>query len=434
MDVSNKGQRNSFISKVKAGVVHTLSANVINKFISMISAMVVTRLLSQTDYGIWSYTINLFSYLVLISGFGLISGNMQFAAENKGEGKAYSYYRYCFSKGFLLDFGLIIIFGTVCQVITLPINESKPYILIYLPHLLLEYVLAIIQGILRSKNKIKEYAFLLNVDTIAIAICTCVGALFGITGLIIGRYLASAISLTVGYLKNKEYIGKIKTAERLSTSEKKGLWYFSLFTGASSAMNLLVYQLDITLIGAMIKEPTDVAIYRVGTLIPNALQFIPSSIVIAILPTILYHKNEVGWIRTNIKKVYLILIGFNIILVTGLMVFAPFIIRIVSGEQYLPAVPVFRVLSLGYFFSGTFRTLSVNLLASFRRVKYGLAISVVSCVSDIVLNYFLIKQYSMIGAAYATLVVDIITALMGSIYVVILLRKGTINEFLQETN
>ena len=93
----------------------------------------------------------------------------------------------------------------------------------------------------------------------------------------------------------------------------------------------------------------------------------------------------------------------------------------------MDAVPVLRVLTLGYFFSGTFRTLSVNLLAAFRRVRYGLFISVVSCISDIVLNYYLILRFGMIGAAYATLAVDIITAALSFIYVFILLRKGTIN-------
>ena len=107
---------------------------------------------------------------------------------------------------------------------------------------------------------------------------------------------------------------------------------------------------------------------------------------------------------------------------------SPFIIRIISGEKYLASVPVLRVLTLGYFCSGTFRNLSLNLLAAFRRVHFGLFIAILTCVLDIGLNYYFIKGFGMIGAAYATFLVDIITAIISFGYVVYLLRKGTINE------
>jgi Na+-driven multidrug efflux pump len=87
-----------------------------------------------------------------------------------------------------------------------------------------------------------------------------------------------------------------------------------------------------------------------------------------------------------------------------------------------------RILALGYFFSGTFRTLSVNLLAAFRRVHFGLFIAVLTSASDIGFNYVFIKNYGMIGAAYATFLVDIISAVTSFGYVIYLLRKGTINE------
>ena len=423
----------SLFSKVKAGIVHALTANVINKAIGFISAMVVTRVLTTTDYGEWGYALNIYSYLLLFSGLGLISGNIQFGTENKGEGRAYSYYKYCISNGFIINIGLVIAAGVIISIINLPISGSKKYILVYLPHLFLEYIIAIAQGILRSKNQIKEYARSLNVNSVSVAVGTCGGAFFGVAGIIIGKYIASIISMVFVSAYIKQSFSSIKYADRLDDIEKKNLWKYSLFTGASSAMNMLVYQLDVTLIGSMIRSTTDVAMYKVGTIIPNALQFIPGSIIIAILPTIIHHKDEIKWIRENVRKIYVYLALFNAVLTFVLVAIAPFIISITSGEKYLNAVPVFRVLMIGYFFSGTFRTLSLNLLAAFRRVKYGLLISFVSCITDICFNYLLIIKYQMIGAAYATLLVDVVTATMGLAYVIILLKRGTINELMQES-
>ena len=424
----------SWFSGVKGGILSVFTANVVNKIIGFLSTMVVTRVLTTTDYGIWGYTLNIYSYLGLISGLGLMSGSGQFGTEHKGEGRAYSYFRYCISRGVVINTGIVIISSIILCVITLPINEAKQFILLYMPNLLLDYIFAITQGILRSKNRIKEYARLTNINSFFTAVGICGGVFWGITGLIIGKYIASLVAIAYAGMKLKDTAVSIKRAEKLSKSERKALWHYSIIIGSCAAMNVLVYQLDITLIAAMIRSATDVAVYKVGTLIPNALYFIPVSIVTAILPTIIYHKDNMAWIRSNLKKIYIYLTLFNTFLTAILFISAPLVIRFFSGEKYLVAVPVFRVLILGYFFSGTFRSLSVNLLSSFRRIRYSFLISITSCITDIVFNYFLILKYQMIGAAYATLLVDIITAVMSLTYTIYLLKKGTINEILQKNS
>ena len=417
-----------FYNKLKTGVLRTFSANVINKAVGLISSMAITRILSTTEYGVWSYVLNLYSYLAMITGFGLISGVLQFGAENKGEGKAYSFFKYCTKTGLLLDFIIVTVFASIVVAIQLPIEGAKPFVLVFLPILLVEYANSIGQCILRAQNKIKEYANVLNVNTILVAVGTCCGALFGLRGVVVGRYFAYSLSIIylISLLKND--IVKIVNADILKNEEKKQLWHYSLFTGASSAMNCIMYSLDITLIAALIRNAKDVAIYRAGTLIPNALQFIPSSVIVAVLPTIIYNRNELDWVKKNTKRIFGGLFVLNTFIVGVLFIASPLIIRIISGDKYLASVPVLRILALGYFCSGTFRSLSVNLLAAFRRVHFGLFIAAITCILDISLNYYFIKWYGMIGAAYATLFVDVITAVISFGYVNHLLRKGTINE------
>lgn len=415
------------INSLKSGVFRTLSANVINKVISMVSTMIITRLLTTNEYGLWSYTLNIYTYLTLVTGFGLSSGALQFGTENEGKGKAYSFYRYCLKNGLLIDAALVVVVAVLILLLNLPIEGVKPYVIAIMPMLLLEYIVILGQNMLRAKNGIRQYAAALNINSIAIAIGTCGGALFGVAGVLTGRYLASIASIAAELILLRQDAIASFRAKNLGIEEKKQLWHYSLFTGASSAMNCLVYSLDITLIGALIKSAADVGIYRVGTVIPNALQFIPSSVVVAILPTIIYHRHELDWVKKNLRKAYLGLLFCNMIICMILIVGAPLIIRVVSGDKYLSAVPVLRVLALGYFFSGTFRGLSVNILAAFRRVHYGLFISAVSCVLDIGFNILFITRFKMIGAAYATLMVDIVTAMLSFLYVLVLLKKGTIN-------
>ena len=67
------------------------------------------------------------------------------------------------------------------------------------------------------------------------------------------------------------------------------------------------------------------------------------------------------------------------------------------------------------------------MLSAFRRVHYGLFISITSCITDVIFNYFLIIKFGMIGAAYATLAVDVITAVLAFGYMIYLLKRGIIN-------
>lgn len=414
--------------KTKSGIFSMLGANVLNKSVSMLSAMLITRLLSTRDYGIWSYTLNFYLYLSMVTGLGLLSGAMQFGTENKGEGKAYAYFKYCIDKGLIVDLILISLAALLALSTSLPIQGSKTYILCILPFLLIEYIFSIMQAVLRSQNRITQYARMLNFNSVSLTLGTCSGALVGVGGVLIGRYIAelSSVIFAFAYLKN-DAIRTLK-ASKLEKHEKNQLWKYSLFTGASSAMNTVVYLIDVSLIAELIKDSTEVAIYKVGTLIPNALSFIPSSIIVAVLPNIIYHRQDIKWVRKNLKKVYCGLLLCNLAICSFSILFAPVIIAVTSGSKYKASIPIFRILVLGYLLSGTFRSLSTNVLASFRRVKFGLFISITSCISDVAFNIVFILRYGAIGAAYATLLVDLVSAFLSFGYVIYLLKRGTINE------
>ena len=419
---------NRYTSDEKKNTMYTMLANIINKVVVMCTSMVITRILTKNEYGLWSYILNVFSYLSLMSGAGLSSGALQFGTENHGNSRAYVFFKYCLNVGLLVNVILVLVADIACIWIPFPIKGAKIYIMAIIPVLIIDYINELGYSILRSQNRIIEYSKALNINTFAIAAGTCAGSLWGVKGLVIGRFLATILTLLyLLYILHKDFI-KIHTKEALLTEEKNGLWNYSIFVGISAAMNCIVYYLDITFIAAMLKDATKVGIYRVGAQIPIALQFIPNSIIIAVLPTIIYNRNNIKWMRAYLKKLYLEVFAFNLVICLLVFFLAPLLVTILSGKQYITAAPILQILTFGYLFSGTFRTLSVNILAAFRRVKYGLLISIVSCVADFAFNYLLIGRFDMFGAAYATVLVNIITAIISFVYIVYLLKKGNINE------
>ncbi|MCR5592151.1 MAG: oligosaccharide flippase family protein [Saccharofermentans sp.] len=414
---------NNLIYKLKQGILQVFTANVLNKLIVMISNMVITRVLTKPEYGTWGAVLNVYSYASLITGLGLVSGALQFGAENRGNDKEYSFFKYCASVGLIINGIISIVFILSTYIREYSIPEAVPYIRFFIPIILFEYIVEILLSMMRCDNKMSQYAKALNINTVLIALLTCLGAFWGVGGVVLGKYIAALISTIYIMVINRNELNIIKIAQSISTVDKKELWHYSLFTGLSSCLNRVLYLLDVSMIAELMTDAVEIANYKVATMIPNSLSFIPSSVIIVILPNIIANNKNYLWLKKNIKKTYTTLFLFNVCLGFFLVILAPFIITIISGKQYMDSVSPFRILVIGYVVAGTFRYFSTNLLAAFRRVIFNLIISVATGLADIILNYYWIKSYGIIGAAYATFSVEILASIISFAFVLIELRR-----------
>lgn len=89
----------------------------------------------------------------------------------------------------------------------------------------------------------------------------------------------------------------------------------------------------------------------------------------------------------------------------------------------MDAVPCFNILMLGYLISGSFRIPFGNILASLGLVKANLINAVLSGAVNIVLDIVFIMKYGSIGAAYATLIVFVVSSIIHGIFIVRALRE-----------
>lgn len=417
----------SYISSVwtglKNGILSMMFANVLNKVVGMLSNMVLARVMTTSNYGIWCYVLNVYSYLTLASGLGLVSGALQFGSENRDNDNEFKYYRYCLKVGAIIDTVLVIGFVIATYIFRFAFEESNEFIRFYVPVLILEYFMRIMLIILRCENRVTEFTSISNVNTVVLALGTCVGAFFGIRGIIVGKYIAFAATTIMIVLRTRPEIKKTFAAGLLIKEQTSELWHYSLFVGISSALNQLMYYIDVSMIARLVNDAVAVANYKVATFVPNALILIPNSIITVMLPDIIAHNKDLKWLKSKLRITFVSLALINTVVCGLLFVFSPFVIRILYGHEYSDAVPIMRVLICDYFISGTFRTVSVNTIAGLKHVNYNLLISVCSALCDVIFNYLLINIYGVIGAAYATLGVVIVAAGMSFIYLIIKLNQ-----------
>lgn len=405
------------------GFFYIMLSNILNSVFGFISGIIVVRIISKGEYGIYSYANNLLSYFLLVTGLGLSSGTFQICCEcNKDKPKMYAAYRYGVSRGLLVNvlLGVCVIIYSRFAEVSIPASRDYLMLMAFLPvaTLLLEFA-----GIyFRSDYRNKEYSVTYTVNAGIVCVFSALGAfLFGVRGIILASYLGPVFSVCIICVFTD--LKKRWKAPVLDNKRKKEIWKISLVAVASNAISQLMYLIDVSMIGTYIKNEEVIASYRIGMTIPSALNFIPLVVVTYIYPYFASHINDLKWTRQKYKSVMLGMGMVNFFISAILIIGAPEIVRLVFGEQYLDAVPVFRILSFSYFWQGTFRVIASNLLVTQKRLKFNLVESILTAIVNIVGDYVLISRWQSVGVALATLIVMMFSGILATVYYIYVIRK-----------
>lgn len=425
VDIFNKVKILVYKAK-NTGFGHIFGANMINQIIGFASSFILIRVLPKNEYGIYSYAFNIYSFFALASGFGMESACLQVCSEKRLQSEkanAYMKFGILFGSGFNVVLGVII--GLCSFYMPLPLKGANSVLCLFAIMPLLTTMFNCIQIHFRYNLLNIEYSKCSVMNTALILMGSVVGAvLFKTSGLILFRELAMGLSICFAISIYKFPVKKVFRALRITIDEKKDMLKIALISMLNISTGQMLYLIDVFLLGLLISDELIVASYKTATIIPNALLFIPSALVVYIYPYFAQKNEDKKWVK---EKFYMVLKYFapiNAVISIGLIVFAPLIIRIIFGGQYLDAVPAFRLLSLSYFFSATFKKVIGNLLVTQRKLKVNFWIGVMESVLNIITNWILIKFVGSIGAAITTLTISIISAIVISVYFIRLLNRG----------
>ena len=175
---------------------------------------------------------------------------------------------------------------------------------------------------------------------------------------------------------------------------------FTLF--AMSAAVSIYTVLDTTMLG-FIKGDEAVGIYTAATKINRMVIMMITAATAVLLPRLSYYadKDRNEFLRLANKAVQFVVM-FSVPCAAGLFILSEPAVLLFSGEQFLPAVPVMKIMnavivlvSLGCLMGG-------NVLISAGKEKSSLASTVVGAVSNFSLNLIFIPKYGAAGAAIGT--------------------------------
>lgn len=424
--ILNKADTKKSVNKlIKKGIFYIFGLNIFNKLVQFCSNLFMVRILSKHDYGLLSYIVNILSVYLLFNGAGSSIGLLQFGSETKNKIKHVALFIYALRRGLLFSF--IIAFVLWLTSIWIPLKFSGSNILLRMTILYppLIFIIDIVPMMFRISLDNKKYAIVNATSSFSILVFSLLGAYFyNVWGAITFKYIGFILSIIVSIFLLKNYlIKKSDSLIYLSIDEKREFNNYSWYLTATNAISQLLYIIDIFLIGIILGNKSIIATYKVATVIPFALNFIPLSMMTFAYPYFARNNFNMLWLRINSIKLIVGMGFLNFTIASVLYIYAYDVIQLVFGAQYLDAVDLFRILVIGYFVAGTFRIPAGNILASLKTVKFGLYLSIFAGIFNILFDLLMINKMGSKGAAISTLMIFIVTSMATVYYLVIILKK-----------
>ena len=212
-----------------------------------------------------------------------------------------------------------------------------------------------------------------------------------------------AIALLWSYRKSKGQ--KLKISFSCGTEILKYSYHFIL-----SGMMVTIYShMDKIMLEQMLNE-TAVGYYTAATKIAQMWSFVLTALINSARPLIISARkqSENLYIKQN-KRLYAAILWIGIAVAAVMTIGGKWIVLIMYGEEYLPATSSLQISAWYTMFAmlGTARGIWIVCENKAKYVKYYLGIG---AVLNVILNYLLIPIYGPGGAAAATLITQIFTA------------------------
>ncbi len=417
----------NFLDKLKeTGFFHIFSSQVLIKIVSLCSGLFIVGLLSVSDYGIYTNSTTALNTFLLLTGLGTSSAMLQFGSENyQNPEKKRAFLNFGFRVGFAFNLLMVIaIILYALLIIPLYDKSSQPFLLLlaFMPAVF--YINDVVSINLRIDLRNKAYSLFNTMSTLLVFAATISGAILGgIFGIITLRYAAYILTILLILLLSRNTFAFLHHPAKLMRHEKAAFMKISVISAANNGIAALLNVIDTLLVGIILKNNVTTGAYGTASLIPTALLFIPQSIMIYVYPYFARHNRDIVWVKKQYHKLFKSMLILSFIITIGMCFCVPPIIKLFFGSKYDNCISIYQVLVVSFFFSAVLRMPSGNILVTLKKVKINFYLAIISGILNIVLDILFIKIWGAIGAAIATLCVNIFIGTCSTVYLRVFLNR-----------
>jgi len=401
---------------------YTFLTTFISKAGSLLFTIILARLLMPELFGLYSLALSTILLFVGFSDLGiqpaLIRFISNFLGKNKQE-KAKTYFLYLVK----LKICLIFVVSVVLLLSSKFIAQNyyhKPLFLALVAgslYIILISLVSFIETVFQASNKFKypffKELFFQLTRLIFVPIAIIISLIYSLSQekslflIIFALVLAYFLTLIFFFFLAKRKISFFKSkGKRITSQEKKSINWFILPLCATTLSGVFFGYIDMVMLGRFVLSEF-IGHYRIAfSLIGSAVPLISFSVVL--FP--IFSRIKGKRLKRALKKSIKVTLFLSLLSIVATLLLAPLAVKLVFGQEYAPAIPLLRLLSL-LLICLPLSAIYWSYLVSKGKTKTASWLLISSTIINIVLNYLMITwliTYSqfmaVIGAAIATVV------------------------------
>ena len=233
---------------------------------------------------------------------------------------------------------------------------------------------------------------------------------YGIFGVAFAYVISISISAILLFLFSRRYCFDFMDSEIKVRSNIKELLNYSLPLVVGGLAAFVLSATDTLMIGYF-KDTIQVGIYNAAYPTANLLLIIPTGMLVVFLPIIT--KNLAQKKFEEINKTYSFvtkwIFVFNFFIFLVMFTYSDKLIGLLFGAEYLPGGAVLKLLAIGLFLNSLIGMSAISVLQMFKKSRLIMKIIIFSAFLNVIMNYYLIPSYGIMGGAIATLISTILS-------------------------
>lgn len=398
------------MKKILENTAWLLFEKIINIFGALIITIYVARYLGPTNMGVINYALAVSAIIVSISQLGSDTLIFNRTAKNKQKGK-------------------LLLLATKNIRLYLSITLSLLFIIIYFfserentdNQTLITLSLMMLFSIYTSIDVYRYYF-----DAIFKSKFNSIASQIGIYSSLIIRFIFVKLNLglawfsvpfilsaLIPYLVRKAFFIK-KEKKTIIVKKYPYLKYTATigFPLAISSLSIIFYTRVNQVLLAKYSSMYDVGIYNAALTLAQAWMFVPIALITPLFSGII--KNYQSFDK-GISFLYLIMLIVSLPILSITFFFPSEIILLTYGNNFIEANKIIFILNISSVFS-VLGTISYRTIIYKGGHRYIMIKSILMALLNVILNYTLINQHGLIGAAYSILITEIISSTIANFF------------------
>ena len=404
--------RNIIKNKVVKNASWIIVGKIIQMILSLFIGLLTARYLGPSNYGLISYAAAYVSFFTCFCTLGINSVIVKELIDNPGE------------QGMVIGTSLTLrLISTIlsaimilCIVLIVDAGETETILVVLFSSI----------GVIFHIMEVFNYWFQAKLMSKVTAVATLVGyiitATYRLYLVIMGKNvvffaLASSVDyICIGVLLLWAY--KKKNGQRLKFS-----WDYGKFLLSKShhfilpALMVSIYGQTDKIMLKYLMGTAEIGYYATAVNLCNMWTFVITAIIDSMYPIIVEaHKQSENEFNRKNKILYASIFYVCTIVSLIFTVFGEFIISILYGNAYLPAVAPLRIVTWYVAFSYLGVARNVWIVCQ-NRQKHMLKVYLSASISNVILNCIFIPSFGAVGAAIASLIAQVITVLITPFFI-----------------